>query len=102
MVAVPEISNTDLAFGNIQYLPEWNSIPDEFKNGRSAENKLVTKWFFGGLDDDDLKRITPREGIDKKKALRACAACLRSWEPKHEHKEAGVAYLIHQWFELQD
>ena len=31
----------------------------------------------------------------------AIAAILASFEPKHEHKEAGAAYLLSQWFELR-
>jgi hypothetical protein len=44
-------------------------------------------------------KFVVREGVDAKAAWRHCAALLRSFEPKHEHKEAGVAYLMSQYFE---
>jgi hypothetical protein len=37
--------------------------------------------------------------VDTTKALRAVAACIGDWGPSHEHKEAGVAYLLSEWFE---
>ena len=100
MVAVPEIKQIDMAFGNISWLPTWNKIPDEYKRGHTPENKLVSQWFFNGLSESDIASLAPREGVDKNKALAACSACLRSFEPKHEHKEAGVAYLLNQWFSV--
>ena len=43
--------------------------------------------------------MKPKEGVDTKKALRHVKAVLGSWEPKHEHKEAGVAFLLNEWFD---
>ena len=54
-----------------------------------------------GLDvEKDLPPIKPiKQGISLSLALRHLGACLSSWEPKHEHKTAGVAYLMSLWFE---
>lgn len=43
--------------------------------------------------------VVPKEGVDPDKAMRHLAACMRSFEPKHEHKMAGVACLMATWFE---
>jgi hypothetical protein len=43
--------------------------------------------------------IKPKEGVDVDKALRHIQAIMRSYQPKHEHKEAAVAYLLSQWFD---
>lgn len=98
MVAVPEVNKLDMAFGNVSWLPPWSEIPEQFKRGHTPENKLVGQWFFNGLTEQDVATLQPRDGVEKERALAACSACLRSYEPKHEHKEAGVAYLLNQWF----
>lgn len=41
----------------------------------------------------------PEAGVDRYKALRHIHYILGSWEPKHEHKEAGAAFLFNEWFE---
>lgn len=77
-------------------MPEYKDIPDEFKRGRTKWNELVGTWFFRGLKNVKYK---PKEGIDQRKALRHIQAIMGSYEPKHEHKEAAVAYLLNQWYE---
>ena len=101
MIPVPEITALDLAFGNIKHLPDWKKIPEIYKerNGRTLWNTLICKWFFGGLTQKDLDELIPKPGVDKGKALDAIKAILGSWAPKHEHKEAGTAYLLSEWFE---
>lgn len=102
MLKIPEVKKIDIVFGNISWLPKWEEIPEQFKNGSTFENNFVSKWFFNGLSEDDIAKLQPKEGVDKNKALLACSACLKSFEPKHEHKEAGVAYLLNQWFVIKD
>lgn len=97
---IPDITDLDMAFGNIDHMPRYETIPDEFKRSHGPYTNLVSKWFFCGLKDDDLARLTPRTGVDKRKALAAVGAILRSFQPKHEHKEAGCAFLLHAWFEV--
>lgn len=79
------------------FLPKYSEVPDEFKQEHTKWNKLVESWFFNGLPKET--EFIAKDGIDAKKAIRHCAYCLRSWEPKHEHKTAGVAYLLSLWFE---
>jgi hypothetical protein len=40
-----------------------------------------------------------KEGIDRSVAMRHLKCIMSSWEPQHEHKTAGVAYLMSLWFE---
>ena len=42
---------------------------------------------------DSGLRERDADGIDAKKAMRHLATIQRSWSPKHEHKEAAVAFL---------
>jgi len=78
-----------------KYLPEWGSIPDQFKKSSHPYQKIASSWFFMGVKDI---KFTPRDGVDLKKALMHIRACLGSFEPKHEHKIAGVAYLMDEFF----
>lgn len=90
----------ELGFGprNLgEYLPEYGEIPDDFKRDSNQFVVLTSMWFFNGLDRSRLK-VKP--GIDANAALRHLSCVLRSFEPKHEHKEAGVAYLMSLWFEV--
>jgi hypothetical protein len=92
-----EVNGLNLAFGGDmkKLLPPMSKIPMEFQESRTEWNRLVSKWFFGGLKSFDCE---PKDGIDKQAAMKHVAAILRSWEPKHEHKEAGCAYLLSLWF----
>lgn len=54
------------------------------------------RWFFHGLPKGT--QFKPRNGVDQNLALRHLAAIQGSFEPKHEHKEAAVAYLASLWF----
>lgn len=98
IIPIQEVSDIELAFGgNVDKLmPAYDSIPQEFKRGSTKWNKVFSQWFFSGLTG---ARWTPKEGVDKGKALRHVAAIMASFSPKHEHKEAACAFLMSQWFE---
>ncbi|MDF2652127.1 MAG: hypothetical protein K0Q73_7932 [Paenibacillus sp.] len=94
-----DVNGLDLAFGGDikKLLPPWEEIPNDFGIGkRNKWNEVVGTWFFRGLKNAQWK---PKEGVDTKMALRHIGAILGSWEPKHEHKEAGCAYLLSKFFE---
>lgn len=91
-----------LAFpGDVRDLmPAMEDIPEEFRdrNSRSEWNLFVRDWFFSSnhLETWDLY---PREGVDADQAYRHLSAVIRSFQPKHEHKEAAVAWLLSRWFD---
>lgn len=73
-------------------LPERGDVPAEFWRD-NPWSEMASRWFFNG-------RSAPpafKPGIDASAALRHLRACLGSWEPQHEHKEAGVGYLLSLW-----
>lgn len=92
------VSDLDVAFpANIigKLLPEMAEIPKEFHSSAHPWCSVVSGLFFrGGTLPPTL------EGIDRKNAARHLKAVLGSFEPKHEHKEAGAAYLMSLWFQL--
>lgn len=77
-------------------LPREDEIPAEFKRWRHPWAEVVSTWFYLGLDSSVL---VAKPGIDKAAALRHLKACLGSFEPSHENKTFGVAYLMSLWFE---
>lgn len=97
MIAIQDVDDLSMAFGGDTHklLPPWKDIPEQFKAGHTEWNSLVSAWFFGGLKN---LKLTPKAGVDTAKALRHIKAVIVSFEPKHEHKEAGCAYLLSEWF----
>ena len=95
MIPIPEMKGVDVAFGNIDHLPLMKDIPKEFIHGNTKWNKVQRDWFFKGITTD---KLIPKEGVDLNKAVKALAAIQCSFAPSHEHKEAGVAYLMSEWF----
>lgn len=95
-----EIDGADVAFGGqaMQILPPYDAIPDEFKRENNPWAKWSGDWFFKGLE----RYPVANDGIDLGLAMRNLSAVQRSFEPKHEHKEAGVAYLASLWFSSPD
>lgn len=97
---VVDVDDLSLAFGGDMkvLLPPYESIPDTFKRFQRNNKwiKFQSDWFFSGIRN---LQIVPKQGIDKKKAMRHLSAIQSSWEPSAEHKEAGVAYLASLWFE---
>ena len=95
-----KVTGVQMAFGGdaMKLLPPYKEIPKEFTNSntRNKWNKFSSDWFFNGLKN---LKVTPKDGINPEEAIRHLSTILRSFEPKHEHKEAGVAYLASQWFD---
>lgn len=97
---IPDLSRVDMAFGNVQHLPPYSTIPERFMRRSDPYAQFISGWFFGGRTAEDMQRLIARPGVDRGKALVAIKSALASFEPKHEHKEAGCAFLLHEWFEL--
>jgi hypothetical protein len=97
-IAPQELDDAMVAFpvGVASLMPDKEDIPEDIIQGRSKWCRVTSDWFFCGLRG---AKWTSKEGIDQAKALRHVGAILGSWEPKHEDKEAAVAYLLSQWFE---
>jgi hypothetical protein len=76
-------------------LPEWDDIPKDFQdwNGRNKWIKRADNWFCQGIENPP----EAQEGFNKKEVYRHLSCCMRSFQPKHEHKIAGVAYLMSLW-----
>ena len=93
MLAIPEISDVEVAFPAHPPLPEQEDIPERFWSWPDEWVKKAEQFFFKG------GRVTWKDGIDEEKAMRVVRACLGSCAPTHEHKIAGVAYMLSEWAE---
>jgi len=78
-------------------LPKRSDVPEEFFDHYNKWHNFVSDMFFAG------GKLPPvKEGVDLAQAARHMKAVLSSWEPEHNHKIAGVAYLASQWFILDE
>jgi hypothetical protein len=82
------------------YLPPRDVIPEDFDRNWHHDSHewcgVANRWFSEGIEKSEFK---PKDGIDEAAAWRHLSACMRSFEPKHEHKIAGVAWLMSMWFD---
>jgi len=95
-----EISPVEAAFPTrVDHLvPSYEELRGTpYRNGDNWGNRLFSDWFYFGLKSAD--GLIPRQGVDKQKALVHIKTVMRSWDPKHEHKEAGCAFLFDKWFD---
>lgn len=97
MLEIPERTNIDVAFPteDLRWLP-MEKIPAEFKSGGNKWAQIASRWFFQGLPGGT--EFVPKDGVDVHKAMMALRCALGSFEPKHQHKEAAVAYMLSEWF----
>lgn len=89
------ITDAELELSTVKLLPRWEEIPDDFRNGnlytRMAEARLldypmpgISISFLPGFDDEQACKV-----ID-----RCITAHLNAFTPRHEHRIAGVGYMI--------
>lgn len=100
MLEIPEVEDVDIAFGAraLDWMPPYEEIPEEFKGfGHNEWCKIARRWFYEGLSKDT--KVYPKDGVDLQKAFRVLQATQGSFAPKHEHKEAAVAYMMSEWFD---
>lgn len=99
---VASVTDAELAFGTIRLLPKEEDIPKQFWDG-NFYTKLASAIFYN--TELPSGRIVFNEGFNKDSIVKAVRAHLRSFEPHHEHKIAGVGYLIacvSQCFEIDN
>lgn len=84
-----------------EILPPLEDIPTEFRNIYNEWCKIASKIFYEGMLISKSTIIRKPHITDE--IISDCwgqlAACSASYEPKHEHKISGMAYLLSLWFE---
>ena len=91
-----EVNDVLLAFpASVSHLlPDYKTIPEKFK-AKNPWSNVFNKLFFGGKGISFI----PKEDIDPSLAWRHIRCVMGSYEPKHEHKEAGCCYLFDCFFQ---
>lgn len=96
------ITDLESAFGTIRLLPSYEDVPEEFKRGNEY-TKLMNHLFHGQPVPEG--EVVFKQGFDDAQAPallnRVVMAHLRSYEPNHQHKIAGLGYLVSQACEVR-
>lgn len=99
---VPNFSDLEVAFGaRADAFLTREQMGDEFYGDRNEFTRHVGSLFFSGGSVLPAGRRW-KEGVNPKKAGRAVAAWLRSFDPKHEIKIGTVGYALSRWSEPSD
>lgn len=112
----PDIAEVYVAFGDITFLPDWEEIPQNYKDGiargaKIAEVLCAGGWDFAAKIFPDLHNtsvdlaVPPSDhvyavGEERDPVIRfkkIIDAISVSFQPKHQHKVAGIGYLIDLW-----
>lgn len=88
---IASITDIEVAFATTRLLPAWDKIPNEFKQGNLYTELAQAIFFNVNMPSCGLEL---HAGVEAEALSRCVRAHLGSFEPKHEHKIAGVGYLI--------
>lgn len=94
----PKPNSVDMAFSTYDTIPELLEEAKKrgFLDGRTKYNDLFSNLFFKGGQVVFKKEINKDQ---QTKIWMYCRAFMRSWSPKHEHKEAICAMLMSEILE---
>lgn len=104
MPEIPEVSKLEQAWGTVAHLPALADIPAEFDShrGNNPATAFVSTAFFNGwaaaLAKYNLHPRYPMTQAQGDAVILLLSAHMKSWEPQHEHKEAGCGMLLDRWF----
>lgn len=92
------ISTLEAAFGTTRFLPALSEIPPEYFHGDNLYVQVVTAIFYDHPLPDLHMLLAP--DLEASPLNLIIRAHLRSCEPAHEHKIAGVAFLLSRLVEI--
>lgn len=93
------VHDVDVAFPAraLEIMPDYDDIPEEFKQRSNEWVEFINTWFGRGLDEKFS--FEPKEHLAGQGELifRHLQVIMGSYAPKHEHKIAAAAYLSSLW-----
>lgn len=91
------VSDAELVFpaSAMKLMPAWDEIPAEFKISSNEWAQIASALIFGKLSEQAEFDVI--DGIEPQMMGRHLQVIMGSYAPKHEHKEAAVAYLLSLW-----
>jgi hypothetical protein len=88
---VASVTDLEVAFGTARLLPSKADIPKEFWDG-NIYTKLASAIFYNRALP--AGSVMFHDGYAKDDVVKAVRAHLSSFEPDHDHKIAGVGYMM--------
>lgn len=88
---IDSITAPEWAFSTERLLPAWEDIPADFKQGNSYTELAEAIFYNRPIPNGEIELFA---GVDAEKLNRCIRAHLQSFGPKHEHKIAGVGFMI--------
>lgn len=89
------INDAEMAFSTDRLLPEWKDIPESFKKP-NIYSQIAEALCLGFKMPQG--EITFNEGFTDEGVAKDLDRCVRahvqSWGPSHEHKIAGVGFMM--------
>lgn len=81
-----------------EFLPTWTDIPDRYKSDTNQWRILAEKLIFSFISLSNVE-LVPKLGTDRDKAIKHIDLCLNAYGIGTDHRAAGIAYLLAEWFE---
>ncbi len=101
---INSISRNEWIFGTTRFLPPMKAIPKQFIKelyGPNLYSRMVDAWYTGS--SVPVAVVSFNTGFYDAAAIkRFIMAHLVSFEPEHEHKIAGCAYLLSEILTLKE
>ncbi|RWT81247.1 hypothetical protein [Aeromonas caviae] len=88
---ISSITAPEMAFSTSRLLPAWEDIPEVFKVG-NIYTELASAIFYGRKLPDCVVELN--DGVAPEQLNNCIRAHLQSFAVKHEHKIAGVGYML--------
>ncbi|KWR83770.1 hypothetical protein RM96_28225 [Cupriavidus sp. IDO] len=92
---VDSITDAELERSTVKHLPKWDDIPADFRNGNLYTQMAQARLLDYPMPNASVSLLPGFEDDGACKAIDRCiTAHLNAFAPKHEHKIAGVGYMI--------
>jgi hypothetical protein len=78
-------------------MPENDTLPKEFRTTTTQWHRLFNHLFYHGTDKVEMDMRDDFSAEDGMKYYRFISSIMRSYGPKHQHKENACAWLFSQW-----
>lgn len=88
---IQSITDVEVAFSTTRLLPDWSDIPADFKAGNSYTTLVKAILFNTPLPAGEVEIV---DGVTPEQLNRLVRSHLGSFSTKHEHKVAGVGFMM--------
>ena len=82
----------------IEVMPAREDLPQDFRVNWHSDKQEWCRFVSGIFYNGGKFLSNPKDGINKDDARIHFQHIISSWEPSHEHKTGGAAYLLSLWF----